>query len=60
MVEGDPLGFLKISLLQNITRIFFKVVIVPKNSKGDPTVSSGFISYVKNGVTERGDPFALT
>ena len=25
-----------------------------KNSKGDPIVSSGFVSYDKNGVTERG------
>ena len=25
-----------------------------KNSKGDPIVSSGFVSYVKKGVNERG------
>ena len=27
-----------------------------KNSKGDPIVSSCFVSYDKNGLTERGDP----
>ena len=26
---------------------------VPKKMKGDPLVSSGFVSYVKNGVNER-------
>ena len=30
---------------------------VPKKTqRGDPIVSSGFVSYDKNGVTERGDP----
>ena len=30
---------------------------VPKKiQKGDPIVSSGFVSYVKNGINERGDP----
>ena len=28
--------------------------IAERNSKGDPIVSSGFVSYDKNGVTERG------
>ena len=27
-----------------------------KNSKGGPIVSSCFVSYDKNGLTERGDP----
>ena len=27
-----------------------------KTQRGDPIVSSGFVSYDKNGVTERGDP----
>ena len=27
---------------------------VPKNSKGDPIVSSGFVSYVRNGANEKG------
>ena len=30
---------------------------VPKKTQGgDPIVSSGFVSFDKNGVTERGDP----
>ena len=29
---------------------------VPKKFKGGPIVSSGFVSYVKNGINERGDP----
>ena len=34
---------------------------VPKKTqRGDPIVSSGFVSYDKNGVTEMGGPFALS
>ena len=34
-----------------------KSCTVPKKTqRGDPIVSSGFVSYDKNGVTERGDP----
>ena len=30
---------------------------VPKKiQRGDPIVSSGFVSYVKNGINEREDP----
>ena len=33
-----------------------KVAQCRKKLKGGPIVSSGFVSYDKNGVTERGDP----
>ena len=34
---------------------FEKNRVVPKKiQSGDPTVSSGFVSYVKNGMNERG------
>ena len=35
---GDPLG---------TSKIFKKSCTVPKNRKGDPLVSSGFVGYVK-------------
>ena len=56
--RGDPLGFLKLQF----------AVKYQKTSRGDrletkkheknsnPIVSSCFVSYDKNGVTERGDP----
>ena len=31
-----------------------KVAQYKKNSKGDPLISSGFVSYIKKGVNERG------
>ena len=46
--RGDPLDTKKISKKKSHS--------AEKNSKGDPVVSSGFVSYDKNGVTERGDP----
>ena len=36
-----------------------KSCTVPKNSKGDPIVPSGFVSFVKNEKMKEG-PFALT
>ena len=36
-----------------------KVIQCQKKYKGDPTVSSAYISYVKNDINERG-LFALT
>ena len=54
--RGDPLGFLKLQL--SISKNFEKSRTVAKKNfrTGDPIVSSGFVSYDKNGVTERGDP----
>ena len=65
--RGDPLEFSNIHFVakqQKIEggtlwrqkKIRKKVAQCRKNSKGDPIVSSGFVSYDKNGVTERGDP----
>ena len=46
-LKGDPLG----------TKKFRKSRTVPKKTqRGDPIVSSCFVSYDKNGLTERGDP----
>ena len=46
--RGDPLGTKKISK---------KSRTVPKKTqRGDPIVSSCFVCYDKNGLTERGDP----
>ena len=45
---GDPLG---------TNKILEKSRTVPKKTqRGDPIVSSCFVSYDKNGLTERGDP----
>ena len=62
-VKGGPLGFWYFSLLQNIKKLkgdpletnkkWQKSRTVPKKSKG-PIVLSGFVSYVENGVNERG------
>ena len=70
--SGDPFGFIYI-LLQNIKKLegvpfgdikkFSKKVTVPKKSKGDPLVSSGFVGYVKKVKNERATlctKFALT
>ena len=66
--RGDPLGFSKLQFavkyrkirrgtLWMQKKISKKSRTVPeKTPKGDPIVSSGFVSYDKNGVTERGDP----
>ena len=43
-MKGGPFGNKKIK----------KSHTVPKKFKGGPIVSSGFVSYVKNGVNERG------
>ena len=46
-MKGDPLETKKIQKKSHSAE---------KTQRGDPTVSSGFVSYDKNGVTERGDP----
>ena len=65
---GDPLEFSNIHLSQNSKKLkggpfgdkkkFRKKsrTVPKKTQRGDPIVSSGFVSYDKNGVTERGDP----
>ena len=45
-LEMRPIGDKKIK----------KSCTVPKTQRGDPIVSSGFLSYDKNGVTEKEDP----
>ena len=66
--RGDPLGFSKLQFAVKYRKIRSgdpldtkkirkKSRTVPKKTqRGDPIVSSGFVSYDKNGVTERGDP----
>ena len=64
--RGDPLGFLKLQFAvkyqKNLKGGPFGDKKISKKShnaeknKGDPIVSSCFVSYDKNGVTERGDP----
>ena len=65
--RGDPLGFSKLQFAVKYQKNFKggpfgdrknfgkKVAQCRKKLKGDPRVSSGFVSYDKNGVTERGD-----
>ena len=48
-MKGGPFGDKK--------KVRKKSRTVPKKTqRGDPIVSSGFVSFDKNGVTERGDP----
>ena len=66
--RGDPLGFLKLQFAVKYQKTWrrdplerkkiLKSRTVPKKLKGgrDPIVSSRFVSYDKNGVTERGNP----
>ena len=63
--RGGPLGFLKLQFAAKYQktwrgdkRIFEKKVAQcrKKIQRGDPVVPSGFVSYVKNWVHERGDP----
>ena len=69
--RGDPLGFSKLQFavkyqenlkgtLWRQKKIEKNVAQCRKNSKGDPMVSSGFVSYDKNGVTERGTPCTIS
>ena len=59
---GTLLDLLTDIPLQNIKKPFGdkkiqkKVAQCRKNSKGDPIVSFCFVTYDKNGLTERGDP----
>ena len=67
-VKGDPSGFINIDSVAKYqktrrgdplgTKKIFekKSHSAENNSKGDPIVSSCFVSYDKNGLTERGDP----
>ena len=64
--KGDPLGCLKLQFVAKYQKIEGgdkkngkKVAQFRKKSKGDPTVSSGFLSYGKIEINERG-PFAVT
>ena len=58
-VKRGPFGLFKHSMLQNIPGPFedinksSKKVTVPKNTKGGPSVSSGFACYVKNKINKR-------
>ena len=64
--KGDPLGFLKLQFAVKYqktwrgdpletNKITKKSRTVPKKTqRGDPIVSSDFVFYDKNGVTERG------
>ena len=45
-LKGDP--------SETFSKNFKKSSSVPKIQKGDPIVLSGFVSYVKKGVNERG------
>ena len=66
--RGTLWAFWNFRLLQNIKKleggtvwrqkkILKKSRTVPnKNQRGDPVVPSGFVSYVKNWVHEKGDP----
>ena len=67
--KGGPFGFSENPVfLQNIKKFEGrtlwrqknrkKVAQCQKNQRGDSIVSSGFVSYVKNEINERG-PFAL-
>ena len=63
--RGDPLGFSKLQFAVKYRKIRrgdpLDTKKIRKKShsaekKLNPIVSSGFVSYDKNGVTERGDP----
>ena len=62
--RGDPLGFINIhsvaKYLKTRRRVPFETLkkfgsrTVPKNQKGDPPISSGFVGYLKKVQNERG------
>ena len=67
--KGDPSGFINIHSVAKYQKnskggpfgdkkIFRKKsrTVPKKNLRGDPIVSSCFVSYDKNGLTERGNP----
>ena len=66
--RGDLLGFLKLQFAAKYQKTWRgdrlatkknskKSRTVPKKTqRGDPVVPSGFVSYVKNWVHQRGDP----
>ena len=68
MLKGDPSGFINIHSVAKYKKntkggpfgdkknFEKKSYSAQKNSKGDSIVSSCFVSYDKNGLTERGDP----